>query len=426
MISTQSKRGNTNICKDLPKKEDSYFEDIISFEKELMSSKFRSVLHHKYLARLKNVSFFSTMNYFENTKIDHSRYEHSLGVAFLAMLLAEKLSISETEKDLIILSALLHDVGHTPLSHATEVFVAKNSNRYHQYHTRNLLSKSAFKEMLPSFNLDESQTDYYAKCVKKILSGTCKEFPTANLLFSNAISLDSLDASARSRYTLYLDFVNPVEVINLIEENENNIVINFEACKILDKFWEYERELYWDYIYTTKILAGEAMLTRALELTIPLKDLHRLHEMNDEDLWSVLSTNEEAGYLSEMVRNGIAFMSIRESDNGLFDECTNESEAPTKKNRTECSKHCIHKDAVNKVRDKYGLDPVFIILHSSFVRTFRGTSPKQLSFLDRKSAYYGSDKLDFETFVSHYRKGRVNDVRQDIFIPPDVCHKCNS
>jgi hypothetical protein len=51
---------------------------------------------------------------------NHTRLEHSLGVAFVAGQIAEHLGLSQKEKDLIQAVGLLHDIGHTPMSHALE------------------------------------------------------------------------------------------------------------------------------------------------------------------------------------------------------------------------------------------------------------------------------------------------------------------
>jgi hypothetical protein len=50
----------------------------------------------------------------------HARFEHSLGAMHIAGRMAAHLSLSKRETRLLRLAALLHDVGHFPLSHAGE------------------------------------------------------------------------------------------------------------------------------------------------------------------------------------------------------------------------------------------------------------------------------------------------------------------
>jgi len=54
---------------------------------------------------------------------NHTRFEHSLGVYHLAGRMASSLSLSVEETNTIKAAALLHDVCHTPFSHATEEIV---------------------------------------------------------------------------------------------------------------------------------------------------------------------------------------------------------------------------------------------------------------------------------------------------------------
>jgi HD superfamily phosphohydrolase len=62
----------------------------------------------------------------------HSRFEHSLGVMYLAGRVAETLGLSEHERRAYRLAGLLHDVGHAPFSHATEAVVQKRVGRSHE------------------------------------------------------------------------------------------------------------------------------------------------------------------------------------------------------------------------------------------------------------------------------------------------------
>ncbi|WP_408998398.1 HD domain-containing protein [Syntrophus buswellii] len=50
----------------------------------------------------------------------HTRFEHSLGVCHVTDLMAKALDVSAEERDLLRLSALLHDIGHGPFSHISE------------------------------------------------------------------------------------------------------------------------------------------------------------------------------------------------------------------------------------------------------------------------------------------------------------------
>ena len=60
---------------------------------------------------------------------EHTRYIHSLGVMHIADLMAQHLSYSDEERQLVRLAGLLHDIGHYPLSHVTESVYRDNLTR---------------------------------------------------------------------------------------------------------------------------------------------------------------------------------------------------------------------------------------------------------------------------------------------------------
>nr|WP_321350387.1 HD domain-containing protein [uncultured Methanoregula sp.] len=62
---------------------------------------------------------------------NHTRFEHSLGTMFLADLASRRFGLSEDERRLVIASALLHDIGHGPFSHASEPLMEEFLHRTH-------------------------------------------------------------------------------------------------------------------------------------------------------------------------------------------------------------------------------------------------------------------------------------------------------
>src|SRR5574341_754314 len=53
----------------------------------------------------------------------HSRFEHTLGVLHIATRMAQKLELNDDETKIVRYTALLHDVGHGPLSHNFETIL---------------------------------------------------------------------------------------------------------------------------------------------------------------------------------------------------------------------------------------------------------------------------------------------------------------
>jgi len=59
----------------------------------------------------------------------HTRFDHSLGAFHLAGGLAEALVQDDSERRLVRLAALLHDVGHGPFSHVAEPILSRYAIR---------------------------------------------------------------------------------------------------------------------------------------------------------------------------------------------------------------------------------------------------------------------------------------------------------
>ena len=95
---------------------------------------------------------------------NHTRFEHSLGAYHLARVLADHLGLDEVEKLKVGAAALLHDVGHGPLSHATEAALSPYLRREHE-NVIDLLRKSELREVLGEHGLlpQEIQSTIYGE-----------------------------------------------------------------------------------------------------------------------------------------------------------------------------------------------------------------------------------------------------------------------
>ncbi|MBV0922614.1 HD domain-containing protein [Halomicroarcula limicola] len=62
---------------------------------------------------------------------NHTRFEHSLGVYYLADRALSQLGIEGQQAERVRAAALLHDVGHCPYSHNVEELVHRKTGKYH-------------------------------------------------------------------------------------------------------------------------------------------------------------------------------------------------------------------------------------------------------------------------------------------------------
>ena len=145
----------------------------------------------------------------------HTRFEHSLGVAFLAKRLLEKIISMEdrvlalysvpADKDMLsnffmrirndkavtIIAALLHDIGHGPLSHVFET--ALENNRHEVWTRAIILGQSEIKRLLTAFDPNFPQR------ICDILSGCDKALPAAKLI-AGQLDIDKIDYLLRDSY----------------------------------------------------------------------------------------------------------------------------------------------------------------------------------------------------------------------------------
>jgi HD superfamily phosphohydrolase len=87
---------------------------------------------------------------------NHTRFEHSLGVYHLSGVLSDHLGLEEEDKLKIGVAALLHDVGHGPLSHATEAALAPYHRKEHES-IIDLLRKGELGDVLNSHGIHPSE-----------------------------------------------------------------------------------------------------------------------------------------------------------------------------------------------------------------------------------------------------------------------------
>lgn len=90
--------------------------------------------------RLRSIRFLGGIDYVvvrspngTNGNIRYTRYQHSLGVASLALFYCNATALPFEKRRLVCAAALLHDIGHAPLSHSLEpVFEEEFGLAHHQ------------------------------------------------------------------------------------------------------------------------------------------------------------------------------------------------------------------------------------------------------------------------------------------------------
>lgn len=85
----------------------------------------QSIVNHPAFQRLQDVAQMSSRHTILGSELIHSRYEHSIGALCIADRIATQLGLSQEQRKLVRIGALLHDFGHLPYSHTLEKIVGR-------------------------------------------------------------------------------------------------------------------------------------------------------------------------------------------------------------------------------------------------------------------------------------------------------------
>ena len=101
------------------------------------TSAFRRLAEIRFLGGIDYLIVRSPNGYANNTR--YTRFQHSLGVARLALMYSHACELSVVDRRLVFTAALLHDIGHAPLSHSLEPAFSRLFGMAHHHATRDIL-----------------------------------------------------------------------------------------------------------------------------------------------------------------------------------------------------------------------------------------------------------------------------------------------
>jgi len=216
----------------------------------------REIVNHPIFQRLRRIRQLAFTDMVYPSAI-YSRFEHSLGVMHLATLmydslisksknvdiLKEKLSYKKEglkrDRQLVRMAALLHDVGHTPLSHAGEELMpnTKTGKKYrHENYTANII-RDKLRGVIEEHPENKNNYHISAEEVASLIEGNEKglaEKIFLRTLISSQLDADRGDYLLRDsfhigvKYGIY-DYNRLINTISLgIEPEEDNPVLGVE------------------------------------------------------------------------------------------------------------------------------------------------------------------------------------------------------
>ncbi len=251
----------------------------LSFKKFLRSEVFRDpiygyiYLEYELIEKLIDTSVFQRLRRIKQlsgTNIvfhgaEHSRFTHSLGVYELARRFLKitniKKHFSTTQKLILLVSSLLHDIGHGAYSHSFETLFGIN----HETQSARIIKNNKeirvlLDQISPNFKND------VASVIKKT-----KKFPLIEQILTSQIDIDRLDYLERDSYFTgatygHIDLARLMRSM-IIEpqpskNNEKCIAFRQSGVFAIENYLINRYHMFWQVYYHPKVRAYNTILEK--------------------------------------------------------------------------------------------------------------------------------------------------------------------
>ena len=197
---------------------------------------------------------------------NHTRFEHCLGVMYLAGHVLENPNISrivnDEEVDMCRISALLHDCGHGPFSHVFEHLLIKDLEKTHEDITSWIIEKSEVSDKL-------SKMGFNSKEVAGMAVGKLHKKDRAFLdqIISSAVDVDKQDFIVRDTYHTGAEygFIDVYRLIHALDVLGENLAVELGALSALEAFVIARIESFKSIYFHRVGRAAQIMLATAMD-----------------------------------------------------------------------------------------------------------------------------------------------------------------
>lgn len=189
---------------------------------------------------------------------EHSRFSHSLGVYEVANRIIKKTELkdklNEREQLLVLVSALLHDIGHGPYSHAFEdVFLVNHE----AIGARIILENKELQSILNKIDL------IFADDVANIIMKKGK-YPLIEQLISSQLDADRLDYLVRDAYYTGVTYgaIDIDRLIRSLRVVDDKIVFKVSGIHAIENYLISRYHMYWQVYYHNVSRSYEVILEK--------------------------------------------------------------------------------------------------------------------------------------------------------------------
>jgi len=211
-----------------------------------------------------------------------SRYEHSIGTAYLALLSARQLNLSKKDTYVLVISALFHDIASPPFGHTTELLFRRYHKDYsHEKNSRIIVEgitdgeHAKFGRFHQIFVGREIEAHKLIKKIKVMgqridpseIADTMVGRGPWGKMINNKIDLDNIDNVYRLAYHAGLtrSFQIPIRLAEGFRLCDNKLGFAEDCAENLNNWLVTRRVLYQRLMYNESDFILKAMLTYALD-----------------------------------------------------------------------------------------------------------------------------------------------------------------
>ena len=223
---------------------------------------------------------------------NHTRFEHSLGALHLAGRLVDRLGLGEEDARLLRFAALLHDLGHGPLSHTSEELLARYSEASHETLTAETIRHSEVADVLGGFGFSPGE-------LVRVLEGDAGYL---SKMISGEFDIDRMDYLVRDAHHTGVAYgvIDLDRLINTLVLRDGVLVVEERGLRAVEGLL-VARFLMIPTVYlhhTSRI--ADAMFLKAMEMAIELGLLSFQELMRMDDFQVTCFLRSAGGYIGEI------------------------------------------------------------------------------------------------------------------------------
>lgn len=237
---------------------------------------------------------------------NHTRFEHSIGVMYLAGCLSENPNLSqylsEDEIQTIRIAALLHDVGHGPFSHVFEHLLVKFLNKNHEDMTTWIIQKSELSDIINGLGYDPN-------VIGKLAVGSLHKPGKAFIdqIIQSSVDVDKLDFVVRDTYHTGAEYgyVDVFRLIHMLDVLDENLAVDLGALSALESFMLARLESFKSIYFHRVGRAAQIMIATAMEQAkdelglVNFQSPEEYLAFNDYTVWAMLRKCEKSRKIME-------------------------------------------------------------------------------------------------------------------------------